>query len=404
MHQSKPSCIPPCVRAVQSRLCSYGCGRAPGVIGLATVLVALTCWLAADSPPATAHSFQVVMKELDNPRGLAFGDDGALYVAEAGSGGSGPCLSLRGLPPMCAGRTGAVTRLYKGVQRRIVTDLPSYAPAGGEGATGPHDVSVRDRAIYVTIGLGGDPNLKPTDIRAALDPDLGWLIRARQHGTWRKIADLAGYEEAANPDGGLPDSNPYGLRAGVSSRYVTDAGGNTLLRVSDWGKITTLAVFPSRAHGRSTDAVPTAVALGPDGAYYVGELTGAPFTVGAARVYRVVPGKDPEVFLEGFTAIIDLTFGPDCSLYVLQHATEAGLMGPGALFRIAPDGTRTLLASKGLLKPTAVVIAPFDAEEGNSEEEHDEGAGKLTFYISNCGTCVGSGGATGSGEVIRLRP
>jgi hypothetical protein len=109
MHQSKPSCIPPRTRAVRSRLCSYGCGRAPGVIGLATVLVALTCWLAADSAPATAHSFTVVMKELDNPRGLAFGDDGALYVAEAGSGGSGPCISLRGLPPMCAGRTGAVT-------------------------------------------------------------------------------------------------------------------------------------------------------------------------------------------------------------------------------------------------------------------------------------------------------
>jgi hypothetical protein len=89
---------------------------------------------------------------------------------------------------------------------------------------------------------------------------------------------------------------------------------------------------------------------------------------------------------------------------VLQHATEAGLSGPGALIRIASDGTRTFLASKGLIKPTSVVIAPLDAEEGNSEEEPDEGAGKLTFYISNCGTCVGSGGATGSGEVIRLRP
>ena len=163
-------------------------------------------------------------------------------------------------------------------------------------------------------------------------------------------------------------------------------------------------MFPSRTQGRPTDAVPTAVALGPDGAYYVGELTGAPFTVGAARVYRVVPGKDPEVCLEGFTTIIDLTFGPDCSLYVLQHATGAGLSGPGALIRIAPDGTRTLLASEGLLKPTAFVIAPLDAEESDSEEEHDEGAGKLTFYISNCGTCVGSGGVTGSGEVIRIRP
>jgi hypothetical protein len=121
-------------------------------------------------------------------------------------------------------------------------------------------------------------------------------------------------------------------------------------------------------------------------------------------VYRVVPGKAPEVFLEGFTAIIDLTFGPDCSLYVLQHATGAGLSGPGALLRIAPDGTRTTLASEGLIKPTSVVIAPLDAEEGDSEEEPDEGEGRLTFYISNCGTCVGSGGDTGSGEVIRIKP
>jgi hypothetical protein len=210
------------------------------------------------------------MKELDNPRGLAFGDDGALYVAEAGRGGSGPCISLRSLSPMCAGRTGAVTRLYKGVQRRIVTGLPSYAPDGGEGATGPHDVSIRDRAVYVTIDLGGDPTLTPTAIRAALDLDLGWLIRARKDGTWRKVADLAGYEEATNLDGGLPDSNPYGLRAGVSSHVATDAGANTLLRVSELGKITALAVLPSRAHGRPTDA----------------HRRGS----GAARVYRVVPG------------------------------------------------------------------------------------------------------------------
>jgi hypothetical protein len=370
-------------------------------VALATAVIMLPCWWAGGSTFAAAvPPFPVVMQALDNPRGLAFGDDGALYVAEAGRGGSGPCLSLRGLPPMCAGRTGAVTRLYKGVQRRLVTDLPSYAPEGGAGATGPHDVSVRDRAIYVTIGLGGDPVLVPTDIRAALDPELGWLIRARRDGTWHKIADIAGYEEEANPGGGPLDSNPYGLRAGLNGRFITDAGGNALLRVSDKGKIATLAVFPSRAQGRSTDAVPTAVALGPDGAYYVGELTGAPFTVGAARVYRVVPGQDPEIFLEGFTAIIDLTFGPDCSLYVLQHATGPGLSGPGALIRVTPDGTRTTVASEGLTTPTSVVIAPLDEEETDPEATHDAGAGegRLAFYISNCGTCAGSG------EVIRIKP
>jgi hypothetical protein len=401
MNPCQPSRSHPRADVARQPSCSHGGGRTVVLIALATVVFALPGWGAVGSTFAAAvPPFTVVMTGLDNPRGLTFGDEGALYVAEAGRGGSGPCLSLRGLPPMCTSRTGAVTRLYKGIQHRIVTDLPSYAPEGGAGATGPHDVSVRDRAIYVTIGLGGDPNLTPSAIRAALDPDLGWLLRARRYGTWQKVADIAGYEEEANPGGGPLDSNPYGLRAGLNGRLVTDAGGNALLRVSEKGTIATLAVLPSRAQGRSTDAVPTAVALGPDGAYYVGELTGAPFTVGAARVYRVVPGKAPEIFLEGFTAIIDLTFGPDCSLYVLQHATGPGLSGPGALIRVTPDGTRTTLASEGLTTPTSVVIAPLDEEEADSEETHAEGAGegRLTFYLSNCGTCAGSG------EVIRIKP
>jgi hypothetical protein len=334
------------------------------------------------------------MTGLDNPRGLTFGKDGALYVAEAGRGGSGPCTVLRG-QEVCFGRTGAVTQWHDGVQHRLVTGLPSYAVPTGEGATGPHDVSLRHGRLYVPIGLGAEP----TTLRAALDPDLGWLIRARMNGTWTKVADMAGYEQAANPDHGLQESNPYGLLAGAGGRLVVDAAGNALLRVLGGGHISTVAVFPSRAHGRATDAVPNSVARGPDGAYYVGELTGAPFAVGAARVYRVMPGQPWQVFLDGFTAIIDLTFGPDGSLYVLQHATEAGLAGDGALIRVTPDGTRTIVASAGLLRPTSVVIAPTDGEDDDRDhEEADEDADPVTFYISNCGTCVGGG------EVIRIQP
>lgn len=46
--------------------------------------------------PANSQTVSVVMSGLDNPRGLAFGPEGALYVVEAGRGGNGPSVFLRG--------------------------------------------------------------------------------------------------------------------------------------------------------------------------------------------------------------------------------------------------------------------------------------------------------------------
>jgi hypothetical protein len=50
--------------------------------------------------------------------------------------------------------------------------------------------------------------------------------------------------------------------------------------------------------------VPNAVTIGPDGAYYVGQLTGFPFIPGAANVFRVPAGGGaPTPFLTGFTKV-----------------------------------------------------------------------------------------------------
>jgi hypothetical protein len=73
------------------------------------------------------------------------------------------------------------------------------------------------------------------------------------------------------------------------------------------------------------DAVPTTVAVGPDGALYVGELTGFPYPVGGARIYRVVPGEvvlgeTPPIYADGFTNVIDIAFDHDGSLLVLELA------------------------------------------------------------------------------------
>jgi hypothetical protein len=188
----------------------------------------------------------------------------------------------------------------------VATGLPSYAGADGE-ATGPHDISFQGRGgAFITIGFGGNPSL-----RSGFGPAgalFGTLVQAPASGRWRVVADVSAYEAMANPDANLIESNPYGVLAEPGHHIVADAGANALIRVDANGDMSTLAVFPARP-ARSTDAVPTDVVVGPDGAYYVSELTGVPFAEGAARVYRVVAGQPPEVYEAGFKTIIDLDFG-----------------------------------------------------------------------------------------------
>lgn len=317
-------------------------------VALCAALGVFTSGIAASVPAGTP-----VMSGLDNPRHLAFGPGHALYVAEAGRGGAGPCSFIRG-ETQCAGNTGAISRLRRGVQQRIVTGLPSYAPAGGNGATGPHGVAPHGNGGFATIGLGGN-----TSRRTTMGSGFGRTIRYHSNGSWTFQDDLLAYEEAHNPDGSVPtDSNPYAIIQSGGDRIATDAGGNDLLRIRPNGAISTLAVFPSRPQGRGTDAVPTSVAVGPRGRYFVGELTGAPFAVGDANVYRVVGGQ-AQVYCDGFTAIIDIAWGPDDHLYVLQFATGPGLSGPGILYRIDSGCTKTPVVTD-LFTPGGIAFGEDD--------------------------------------------
>jgi sugar lactone lactonase YvrE len=114
-------------------------------------------------------------------------------------------------------------------------------------------------------------------------------------------------------------------------------------------------------------SVPTSITIGPDGAYYISQLTGFPFPPGGANVYRVDPSTlaITEAFT-GFTNIIDLTFDDAGMLYVLQVSSNglASPMGPGSglLLQIDPTtGDRQTIASDGLVFPGAVVAGPDGA-------------------------------------------
>jgi adhesin HecA-like repeat protein len=330
---------------------------------------------ATAGPAADRGRVTVIARNLDNPRGVAVAADGAVYVAEAGRGGDGPCVAVPGGDQLCYGATGAVTRVGRGGQARVASGLPSLASPGGAYATGPHDVAaVGGRRVDLVVGLG-----LLLDAWRELGPvgaSLGRVQRLAPGARPRTLADIARYEERVNPDGGQLESNPYALLHTRRGMAVVDAAGNALLHRDRRGRLTTLATFPERLVDAPPElgappgtrvpmqAVPTAVAVGPDGAYYVGELTGFPYPVGGARIYRVPPGGgQPRVWATGFTAIVDLTFAADGSLYVLEIAAN-GLLDAfqtgrwrGALLKVSPGGRRTELVPGRLDAPAGLAVA-----------------------------------------------
>lgn len=338
---------------------------------------------AATSGAAAMH---VVARGLNNPRQLSFGRNGALYVAEAGRGGAGPCIpGAEG--EVCFGRTGSVTRVHGGMQHRVLRRLPSLAGAGGSGALGPADVKVRWGRFAVTVGLGQDPAVRDTELPRAARR-LGTLLTGMP-GALRIRADLAAFEAARNPDGGHPDSNPTGLSVAWRGHVATDSGGNDLLRVRRDGTVRVLAVFPDRMvpnpfpppDEMPMQAVPTSVVRGPDGAWYVSQLTGFPFPANRARIYRVVPGERPTIYARGLTNVTDLAWSRG-RLYAVQIAGEAGLLAAeglpmGNVVRVNADGTTTTIADH--------LPAPYGiAVWGNAG------------YVTTCAVCAGAG------QVVRI--
>ena len=357
------------------------------------LLVAAALPVAASASPQTGPQAQIIATGLSNPRGLAFAPDGRLYVAEAGRGGDGHCILTGDGQQACYGESGAITRIDPlGIEApaRVVTGLPSIAPAGGFGATGPVDISFLGGGnAQVAIGLGAAGSARAgVGSKSHL---LGSLIQVNASGGWKAGADVAAFEEAQNPNQDGLDSNPYGVAALPSRHVVADAGANAIFEVRANGQIRTLATFAPRqvqAPGGAMipmQAVPTTVVQGPDGWLYVGQLTGFPFPVNGANIYRVpAQGGTPEIAATGFTNIVDMAFDRDGTLYVLQIGNGLAAPGgpplnaPGKLIRVNQNGTQSVVYA-GLFYPGGLAIGP----DGNA-------------YVTNFGILPGGG------QVLRI--
>jgi hypothetical protein len=357
--------------------------------GLALAVAAVVAVSAA--PVSADPEWEVVAAGLDNPRHVTFSATGALYVVEAGRGGAGPCVEHPELGEFCLGFSGAVTRVRdNGPDERVLTGLPSIINDEDE-TLGPSDIAFTgSQKFTLSVGLGGSD-----EFRAGFGPDgalLGTLVTGKlRQGGFSLFADVLANEAVANPDGTDIDSNPVGLVRQGDGYVIADAGGNAVVRASHKGTFTTVAVLPPGSAlappflglppGTQipTDAVPTSVVQGPDGAYYVSQLTGFPFEQGDANIWRVVPGQAPTVYASGLTNLTDLAFAPDGSLYAVEIASTGLLNGPiGALVRITPGASQHTTVAGGLFAPYGVALTDSAA------------------YVTTCAICAGGG------EVIKI--
>ncbi|MEA2266075.1 MAG: hypothetical protein QOE27_1658 [Solirubrobacteraceae bacterium] len=300
-----------------------------------------------------------------------------------------------------------MARIDHGALTRVLTGLPSVAVAAGTSASGPAAAVVATGGRLVVVTQDTRIDARGANRFGAGGRLLGHLLERGPDGRLRVSTDLARFEAAHDPDqgrgaaaGDAIESDPYALAAYRGGYAVADAAGNDVLWVGPTGAVRVLAVLPTQtvrapagtvgrtARRVAVQSVPTSVAVGPDGALYVGELTGFPFAPGSARVWRIVPGQRPSVYAAGFTNVSALTFDREGRLLVLE-INRSGLRdatAPGALIRLGPGGRRTVLASAGLSSPTGVAVGPDGA-----------------IYVANHGSSPGTGSGA-HGQVVRVGP
>ncbi|MFT7837007.1 ScyD/ScyE family protein [Saccharothrix sp. BKS2] len=348
------------------------------------VVAAVPASAAGDRHGPGRTAVEVVASGLDTPRGLTWDAWGnRVLVTEAGRGGPAPCAPGVGDYPACFGLTGAVTAYSprSGRATRIAEGLPSVI--NEFSVLGLHDVAVDRGRVLVVFGLGG--RMSTRDGLGAEARGLGQTGVVTPGGDLVPRGDLLAFEQTHNPHKADVNTNAYGIVPVPGGALVAEAGGNNILFAGDDGTVRMVALLPDQVIGDTVvESVPSAITRGPDGAFYISEYSGEPTRIGAARVWRLVPGRTPTVVARGFTGIIDMTFDNRGRMLILELA-EKGFDSPdrtGRLIRVERDGTRTVLAREGLEHPGGVAVAP------NGD-----------IYLTNRTTGMGDN----SGQLLRLR-
>ena len=358
---------------------------------------ALVEWAPMGAVAQTPSTFTVVASKLEAPRGLRFGPDGDLYVAEAGTGGTNStgtaCEQVPGpVGPYTGGPNARISKIASdGTRTTVASGFPSTQDAMGD-LIGVADVAFIGNTLYALVSGGGCSHGNP-------GISTGIAQVNRNTGKWSLIADIGAFlkthpAQFESADDFEPDGTLYSMIVVDGLLVTVEPNHGQVFAVNpNGGKIfQVIDISASEGH-----IVPTAIAQWHD-SLYLGNLNLFPIDPQWARVLTLskgnsltedlAPGFDVGRPLArivnskaGFTTILALDFGPDGLLYALELSDAAGFptLGAGKVVRVKHSGEIEEVIT-GLSVPSGMTFGPD---------------GRL--YVSNFGAAP-----AGAGTILRF--